>query len=475
MSTYVHSSPWHEERTPPSSGSWLETAPFQLPAGIKVCIEQLVHIETSVFLAVVFLIGVVIRMVALLGMRQISHLPGRQAGADGIEFERLARALAEGRGYVKLNGLPTAFRAPGFPIFVSFIYRMSRMSVSIATLSFPVLGAAICVVTYLLAREVVPETTARLAALLGTVYFPAIYLSTIWFSEPLFMFVFALSLTMFLVYRRTGHCSTLAVAGLLFSYSVLIRPFAILMLPGLLVLDFIYSRKRRLTVPLLLVCSLVPTLLWTARNYRIYHHFVLVTTNGGSTFYGGNNDTVLRVPEQMGSWVSTVRLPGRDQVVATHNEYDHDQVEWRLGKQWMRSHLTVMPILITMKLVRFVLPDFASQSRKFAALSVVTTLPFLPLWILGLRASAERKNWTVAWSVVHMGVAMTVFTAMAFWGSPRFRDGVAPLLFIYSAFGLQRWFASRLPHSEAVRKGMAVAEDPHALATTEPAQRRLRA
>lgn len=414
-------------------------------------VDQLSQVEQRVFLFVIFIVALVVRLAALLSMRQISALPGRQAGADGIEFEQLARALAEGRGYVRLNGTPTAFRAPGFPMFVSVIYRLTHISVSAATLSFPLVGAGVCVVTYLLAREVVSERVARLSALLGVLYFPAIYFSTVWFSEPLFMLSFGLSLWLFLIYFRRGSCGSRAVsygalagAGLLFSFSMLIRPFAILMLPALLVLDFVHSRRRVLTMTVLLVCSLAPTSLWGVRNYRLFHAFVMGTTNGGSTFYGGNNDTVLRVPEHMGGWVSTVRLPGRAEIVAAPNEYLHDQVEWRLGKEWVKTHLTSMPLLLIMKMVRFVLPDIDTPNKNFAILSFVTTFPFLLLGILGIRKAADESNHTVPWLVIRIGVAMSVLTALAFWGSPRFRDAVAPLLFIYAGVGLDSLLGSGL-------------------------------
>jgi hypothetical protein len=418
-------------------------------------VDQLSALEQRVYLGILFVAALIIRMVALLSSRQISQLPGRQAGADGIEFEQLARALAQGRGYVRPNGMPTAFRAPGFPMFVSVIYRLTHFSVSAATLSFPLIGAAVCVVTYLLAREVVSERVARLSALLSIFYFPAIYLCTIWFSEPLFMLSFALSLWLFLIYLRKGSNVLLAAAGLMFSWSMLVRPYALLMVPVLLLLDVIHSRRRVLTVPLLLLCCFAPISLWTARNYRLYHALVMGTTNGGSTFYGGNNDIVLRVPEHMGGWVSTVHLPGRAQVESTPDEYTHDQVEWKLGKQWVKSHLAEMPLLVGMKIIRFVLPDISSENKKFAILSFITTIPFLPLWILGVRAAAARSNRTVPWFLIHCGITMTVATGVIFWGSPRFRDAAAPLLFVYAGCGLESLLASRTGRSEHVEHLMA--------------------
>jgi hypothetical protein len=452
MST--HARPISAEQMKPSASTF-ERWRFLMLGEAQRRVAQITHIEQRVFLLTLFVTALLIRMAALLSLRNISHLPGRQEGQDGIAYEQLARALAEGRGYVHPNGVPTAFRAPGFPIFMSIIYRLTHISVSAATLSFPILGAAVCVVTYLLAREVVSERVARLSAVLGVVYFPTIYFSTVWLSEPLFMLSFALSLWLFLIYWRGGSYPVLAAAGLLFSWSMLIRPFVILMLPALLILDFLCSRRRMLTVPLLLICSLAPTSVWATRNYRLYHAIVFGTTNGGSTFYGGNNDTVLRVPEHMGGWVSTVHLPGRAEVMATPNEYVHDQVEWRLGKQWVQTHIMDMPLLAAMKMVRFVLPEFDSENKKFAILSVITTLPFLPLWILGIRAAADPKNRTLPWGVIHIGVVMTVATGMIFWGSPRFRDSAAPLLFLYAGLGLDRLLASRFLPVSAETQSLA--------------------
>ena len=419
-----------------------EAAPHGFPA--INWLQRLMQAERRVFLWILFVVALVVRMVALVSLRHISQLPGRQEGADGIEFEQLARALALGRGYVSPNGVPTSFRAPGFPMFVSLIYRVTHVSVSAASLSFPILGAAICVATYLLAREVVSERAARFSALSGVFYFPAIYYCTVWLSEPLFMFSFALCLWLFLIYIRSGSYAALTAASLLFSWSVLVRPFAILMLPAMLVVDFLYSRKRLLTVPVLLVCSLVPTLLWSARNYRLYHAFVLVATSGGAVFHGGNNDTVLHVPEKWGGWVSSVHLPGRALIDATPNEYEHDQVEWRLGKQWVATHISDMPFLLTMKLVRFLLPDIDSANRKFALLSAITYVPFIPLWFFGIRAASDRRNRTLPWFVMHLAIAMTVATGLLFFGNPRFRDAAAPVLFIYAGCGLESLFASRL-------------------------------
>jgi 4-amino-4-deoxy-L-arabinose transferase-like glycosyltransferase len=406
-------------------------------------LDWLADADSRYYLCLLFLGAVALRMIGLVSLRQLNHAPGMQAGIDGIDFANLGRALAQGRGFVWPNGRPTSFRAPGFPIYLSAIFYCFHLSYLAANLSFPIVGAAGSISTYLLAKEAVSERAARLAGVLFALYFPAIYFCTVWLSEPLFMLIFALSLWQYLIHLRTRSCWALAIAGVLFSCSVLVRPFAILMLPALLYLEARNSRNRLFACSLLLVCAIAPLSIWTARNYRVHHAFVLVATNGGSTFYGGNNDLVLNDPRYMGAWVSTVHLAGRPLINAAANEYQHDHVEWRLGVAWVRENLTKMPLLIAMKLVRFTLPDFDSQNRLFAILSVFACLPFYPLWIFGTRAIIKRKHSTVPWLVLHCAMAATVATALIFWGSPRFRDAAAPILMVYAALGAEQMSALR--------------------------------
>jgi len=73
-----------------------------------------------------------IRVLAVLVLRHINQPPGLQMGADGIEFDHLGRALADGRGFVWDDRTPTSFRAPGFPVFLAVIYTVRRIRVPLS-------------------------------------------------------------------------------------------------------------------------------------------------------------------------------------------------------------------------------------------------------------------------------------------------------------------------------------------------------
>jgi 4-amino-4-deoxy-L-arabinose transferase-like glycosyltransferase len=297
------------------------------------------------------------------------------------------------------------------------------------------LGAASCVLTYFVARELLPEPAARLAAVLAAGYVPHVYFATLLLSENLFVPCLALVAWLVLRHLRTGSHASSSAAGLCLGAAILTRPFALLLVP--LVFMILVARMwnhRTLrgwsAAAALLLCTAIVVVPWTLRNQRVHHRFVLVATNGGSTFYGGNNDKVAALSPAVGTWVSTRSLPGRDQVDAAPDEVTHDQLEWRLGVDWVREHLSRLPLLLTAKAVRHCLPDVDSANRKYVLLNVLGFTPFLLLMLLGLtRCARDGSLQTVPWMLIH-GILL--------WGSPRFRDANMPILMLYAALGVRK-------------------------------------
>src|SRR5262249_60480337 len=100
-------------------------------------------------------------------------------------------------------------------------------------------------------------------------------------------------------------------AGLLLGAAALTRPFALLAVPFFALVLLAHLRWRGLLAGVVLGLTTAAVVVpWTYRNYHVHHRFVPVATNGGSTFYGGNNDRVVNERRLFGSWVSTTELPG---------------------------------------------------------------------------------------------------------------------------------------------------------------------
>ena len=391
---------------------------------------------------VIFIAAFLIRVLAVVALRDIHAGPTKAFGADGIEFNELGHQVALGHGYELLPGHPTSFRAPGFPLFLAGIYFLAGQNYPLIYLVFCALGAVASVLTYLVALEMVGPSLALLAAFLAASYINGIYFATVFASESLYLVCFGLSLWLFLRYLKNGSSWELFISALSLGWGILTRPFALLLLPlfGSVLLWNMWKNSR-FRFGQILIFAVVPLALvapWTVRNYEVFHQFVLVANNGGSGLYQGNNDRVLNEPYYMGSWITTVDLPYRNLIDAEPDEVSHDREELHLGAQWIKGHLRSMPLLCFYKLVRLWLPDISSGNRTFVLLQLVFATPVIIVMLVGIfRCFRQRRYWTQEWFLVHGVIAVTLFITVVFFGSPRYRDANIPVLMIYAAFGVQ--------------------------------------
>jgi 4-amino-4-deoxy-L-arabinose transferase-like glycosyltransferase len=396
---------------------------------------------------VLFAVAFLVRLAAVIWLRDMSVGPTVPSTNDDYEFNVFAQNLAAGRGYVNDQGHPSSFRAPGFSFFLAGLYAIAGTNYAFAFLALCTLGAASCVLTYLLAREFVEERWARLAGLLSAVYLPHIYFATVFLSESLFIPLFTLGVWLFVRWLNGGSRWTLVSSGVVLGLATLTRPFALILLPLLGALMLLLPRPwaNRLTnLAVWAACFLVVLAPWTARNYRVHGQFVLVATNGGSTFYGGNNDRVVTERRYYGYWLSTVELPHRDLVEAQPNEVAHDDMEWKLGKDWVKENPGQFAFAAALKLARLAvgLPDFDGGKPLYRVLRMAGYWPFLMLFLLGAVAVVRQRLWSLPWLAIHLCVVATLITAVIFWGSARFRDVNVGILMLYATAG-SKWIFRR--------------------------------
>jgi 4-amino-4-deoxy-L-arabinose transferase-like glycosyltransferase len=422
------------------------------------------------FVAVLFAFGVAVRLALVLLLRDVTVMPQGPESADDVEFNELARNVAGGEGYVNANGKATSFRAPGWPLFVAGLYALFGERAWVVYVASCLLGGASCVLAYLIARRLMSERQARLAGWLCVAFVPHALFCVMFWSENLFVPLFAAAVWLLVcsvtrpgeptksgcatavsavsaiprppgtgthtadtAVAQTPRAAVLASAGLLLGAAALSRPFALLAVPLFALVLLGHLRWRGLLAGAILgLTAALVVAPWTYRNYRVHHRFVPVATNGGSTFYGGNNSLVAGETWQLGSWISTTDLPHRDEINAAPDEVAHDKVEWDLGVRWMKANPGKAVLLLPLKLLRLILwlPDFGIPAPL--PIRAAAWLPFLLLIAVGLWRG-RRSMTGPGWRLLHAAMLATALTALVFWGSPRFRDANAPLLMAYAA------------------------------------------
>ena len=128
------------------------------------------RLSTAQYLIALAAAAFLVRLAAVLLLRDIHEGPSGGPSNDDVQFYRLGRSLAAGDGYCLVPGKPTSFRAPGYPFLLAAVFASVGDHPPIIYVLNCLLGALSCVLAYALGRELLSEGLARLAGALGCCY-----------------------------------------------------------------------------------------------------------------------------------------------------------------------------------------------------------------------------------------------------------------------------------------------------------------
>ena len=375
--------------------------------------------------------------------------------ADAADYHQLAAALADGHGYVNAAGRQTAWRPPGYPLFLSFIYRVTGPSVSAAALFQAIVGALTVLTLMLFASTILSHTETVIAGVVAAIYPTLVWLPRLLLSENLSLWLTLLTLWSVAMYLKSRRVMWLAIFGVVAALNTLVRGgnlvLPILLGAGLLVISF-----RRKSVDLKQTCAglglaaalfavvLTP---WTVRNYRLFHHFVPIATQEGLTLYGSYWPPVKNGRLIWGT------LPGAEDpnIAAANNLSDevaaskylqHVTLErLRAQPQYFFRVIPSKMISLLVPLDWEILPHPVGAGRKVNWGYLLIALPALFGFILLCRN--PRPNQWLLWVIPIFVLVQTIL----FYGSPRFRlpaELIAILLASVGLLGSWRFLKNRL-------------------------------
>ncbi len=374
---------------------------------------------------------------------------------DAYRYDFAARALADGLGYVHLDGYPTAFWPPGYSLLIATLYVVFGEHILAAQLFNVVLGTATVVLVYLLGRRIAGHTTALVAATLVAFWPSLIFFTGVTLSEIAFTF-FAL-LGIYMITTRPGQNWRLPLllgTGLVFGFAALTRGQALLLplvtVPYWLCLGIRWPAIAS-TLAVIAIGMATIVLPWTARNAIQLDSPVLISTNAGVDFWIGHHDNA------DGAFGTT----GGDVLVFSHPELDPVAREVRANNDGFRKGLRfaathpAQELLLPFKKFfwlyyndeeglkwneshgaqRF-LPDAVRQI--FYAVSNVYYFTVLALVVLGFRRWFSLRepgrvlliSLVAYWTLVHL----------VFFGDPRFHTPIMPFVALLAALA---WFPTR--------------------------------
>ncbi len=388
--------------------------------------------------------------------------PASPLRGDEIDYDAIARSVASGSGFSLSAGEPTASRPPLYPILLAGVYRIAGARAEAGRILQILLGGAIVLLTYLLARGLFGEAAALVAAALVACNPSLIFISSYLLAENLYIVLLLSFLVFFAAGRkRSPSYAACAGGGMLLGLASLARPNAFpfaLFAAAAVLFSGTGARGARLAKSTVLlagvVCALAP---WAARNEARLGKPILFTTHGGITFYQGNNRVAYDVPTYRGTVAPLDALPGWDDIKGM-GEVAGDAEAWRLGKAFVRENPGHVWRMAAWRFMRFwrLAGDapfsgvksgwWWDKGTRFGKLASSLDVVFLfsvvviPLFVLGLAMTARRAR-----VLVYLYGVILVHTASAvvFFGSLRARMGVEPVIAVFAGYCAARLFFRR--------------------------------
>lgn len=240
--------------------------------------------------------GLLLRCLFVVIQWKYSVLSAPFYGNDSYGYDSIAQSLVSGEGYL-MNGQPSAFRTPGYPLFLASMYAIFGRDFFVVSIVQCFLGAASCLLVYGIAKSVFDKRTGIFAAAIfaftpNSIIWTSGYIST----ETLFTFLSVFSLYLLILLLREGErrapltlqTSLIAGAtGVLLALSSLTRPvfiyFSVLAIIYLTV--FVNWRRVLLVSGMFLLLMTV----WTVHNYSVFGKPIYSTTGGGWVLYEYHN------------------------------------------------------------------------------------------------------------------------------------------------------------------------------------------
>ena len=211
--------------------------------------------------------------------------------SDSEAYDLFARILAEHGVYGWNPDQPSAYWPVGTSAIYAALYSVFGFNYSAIVALNVALGTAIVGLTMWLGRTFFDNTTAIIAGGVMALWPIEIAYVTVLASELPFTFLVLLGFVAWCSPRPSNSARAVATGLAFGAAGAHFRPIALL-LP--IVLWLSASRRQRvrerflvmLFAMIVIALSITP---WSARNTRLFGHFVLLSTNEGTNLWMGNN------------------------------------------------------------------------------------------------------------------------------------------------------------------------------------------
>jgi 4-amino-4-deoxy-L-arabinose transferase-like glycosyltransferase len=348
---------------------------------------------------------------------------------DEREYLSLARSLSAGRGFTYDAAVLDApvepvGRAPGYPAFLALVgggRRPVEHVPAAVKAAQSIVGAIGVLLVAAIARRLAGPRAAAAAAFVAACYPPLVWISAYALSEVL---VWPIGLVLVWLFDRAGAPPgeprlRWAVCGAWAGLAALVHPALVFFVP--IAAAFLLWRRLWTAAPLFVLGAALAIAPWTVRNLREHGRFELIASEGGVTFWTGNN----ALARGEGDLAANPALGLEKQALrARYGNLPADRMEpvyYREALAWMAAHPIAWLVLEARKAFYLFVPagpSYRLHSARYYWLSVVSYGLLLPVGLLGLRRLRLRfREAPGLWLLACASIA----AALVFFPQERFR------------------------------------------------------
>ncbi|HID86199.1 MAG TPA: hypothetical protein EYP55_02345 [Anaerolineae bacterium] len=242
-------------------------------------------------LVTIFLIALILRMVGVFYL----HGPDIKVSESG----QTAAKLVAGKGYTfdfygyRVTAPLRSFMPPLYTlVLATFLYFSTNPALTLKVFQ-AIISSLASIVIYFIAAKLFSTRTGFLSSLATAVYPIFIVLATQPVATILTIFLLSLLILSLLRLLQPSSWANWASVGLLLGLNALNRPLILGFFAGILL--WLWLNRRGLSGPwykiglVMMLFALLAIAPWMVRNYIIHREFVPISTNGGFTFWNGNN------------------------------------------------------------------------------------------------------------------------------------------------------------------------------------------
>lgn len=394
--------------------------------------------------------GVLIRVVLALALGDSAD---PISGAyDQVTYDTLAQSVLQGHGFsfpvdwypfTRANE-PTAHWSFLYSLFLASVYALGGHHPLVARLIQVLLSSLHVFLIYRIGRRLFGETTGLIAAGLTAVYAYLIFFNAALMTQTFYILALllaldvALDLVQNLESTRTRQWILL---GFALGTAVLLRQSILLFTPVLFVWLLWTMRAPRdsqqrsrsstqktifgMIISIAIVAGLI--LPWTARNFLVYHDFLLLNSNGGYWFYSSNH------PDQGTNFNPSFVAPVPEKL----KSLDEPAIDRALFQEAF-GFIAADParfILLTLNRTKdyfWILPS--ENSSLISNLSRLFSFAlYLPFMLYGLYLS--RRQWR-ACLLLYFYVAFDTGLSLISWSAPRYRLPSDAVMMVFAALAV---------------------------------------